>query len=159
LRLSGDFDSGADGDEIVKLDNIGVAEADTACTRGLADEILAIGPVNVDVAILAGLVVRLFAFEPEDAGEDEVLFLQGVGGFPNAAGGFAPNELGAGFGLIANLLADAVPAKGGLVAFGFRSGPFFGGGDREGAGDGAVIGDDVETLGRDGDAEVHWLLV
>ena len=57
--------------------------------------------------------------------------------------------------MIADLLADSVPAKGGFVAFGFRSGPFFGCGDREGAGDGAVIGDDVETLIGDGDAKVH----
>jgi hypothetical protein len=61
--------------------------------------------------------------------------------------------------MIADLLTDPVPAKGGFVAVGFGAGAFFGCGDREGAGDGAVIGDDVETLSGDGDAEVHWWLV
>ena len=59
--------------------------------------------------------------------------------------------------MIADLLADTMPAKGGFIAVGFGSGAFFGGGDGERAGDGAVVGDDVETLGGNRDAEVHWI--
>ena len=51
--------------------------------------------MDVNVAFPAGAVVGLFAIEPEDAGEDEVLFLQWVGGFPDATGGFASDKLGA----------------------------------------------------------------
>ena len=45
--------------------------------------------MDVDVAVPTGAVVGLFAVEPEDAGEDKVLFLHRVGGFPDAAGGLA----------------------------------------------------------------------
>ena len=106
--------------------------------------------MDVDVAVLAGAVVGLFAVEPEDAGEDEILFLHRVGGFPDAAGGLASDKLGTGGGVVADLLADAVPAEGGLVAIGFRAGAFFGGGNGEGAGDAAVV-DQIEALGGDAD--------
>ena len=150
---------GADGDKIVELDHVGVAETNASGTRGGADEILAIGSVDVDIAILAGAVVGLFAVKPEDAGEDEVLFLDWVGGFPDTARGFASNKVGSGFGMIADLLADTVPTEGSLIAIRFRTGSFFSGGDRKRAGEGAILRDDVETLGRDGDAKLHWWLV
>ena len=57
--------------------------------------------------------------------------------------------------MITDLLEDAVPAERGLVAVGLGSGAFFGGGDGKRAGDGAVVGDDVEALSGYGDAEVH----
>ncbi len=95
------------------------------------------------------------AVEPEDAGEDEVLFLHGVGGLPDAAGGFASDKLGTGGSAVANFFADAVPAKGGFVAIGLRAGAFLGGGDGKGADDTAAVVDEVKTLSRDGDAEVH----
>ena len=124
----------------------------------MADEVFAVGAVNVNVAIFAGSVVLLFTVEPEDAGEDEILFFQRVGGFPDTAGGFASDKVSSGFGVVADLLADPVPAEWGLVAVGFGAGAFFGGGDRERAGDRAVIGNDIETLRGDGDTKMgHWV--
>ncbi len=114
--------------------------------------------MDVDVAFFAGAVVGLIAVEPKNASEDEVLFFDGVGRFPDTAGGFAANKVGAGFGVVADLLADAVPAEGSFIAVGFGAYPFFGGGDRERAGDGAVVGNDVEFLSGDGNAEVRHLL-
>ena len=111
--------------------------------------------MDVDVALFAGFVVIFLSVEPEDAGEDQILFFHRVGGLPDATVGFASDELGAGFGVVADLLTDPVPAERGLVAVGFGTSAFFGGGDGKGAGDGAVVGNDVETLGGDGDAEVH----
>ncbi|NBR72529.1 MAG: hypothetical protein EBT75_10665 [Proteobacteria bacterium] len=60
--------------------------------------------------------------------------------------------MGAGFGVIADLLADPMPAERGLVAIRFGTGAFFCGGNRERAGDRTVVGDDVDTLGGYGDA-------
>jgi hypothetical protein len=66
--------------------------------------------------------------------------------------------VGSGFGVIADLLTDAVPAERGLVAVGFGTGAFFGCRDREGAGDRTVISNDIEALGGNGDAEMrHWV--
>ena len=97
----------------------------------MADEVLAIGAVNVDVAVFAGAVVFLFTVEPEDAGEDQILFFHWVGGLPDATVGFASDELGAGFGVVADLLADPMPPKRGFVAVWFRARSFLCGGDRE----------------------------
>ncbi len=113
--------------------------------------------MDVDVAFFAGAVVGLIAVEPKNASEDEVLFFDGVGRFPDTAGGLASNKVGAGFGVVADLLADAVPAEGSFITVGFGAYPFFGGGDRERAGDGAVVGNDVEFLSGDGNAEVRHL--
>jgi len=114
--------------------------------------------VDVDVAIFAGFVVILFTVEPEDAGEDKILFFHRFGGFPDTAGGFATHKVRAGFGLVADLLTDPVPTERGLVAVGFGTSAFFGGGDRERAGDRAVIGNDIETLRGDGDTKMgHWV--
>ncbi len=124
----------------------------------MADEVLAIGAVDVDVAVFAGAVMVFIAVEPEDASEDEVLFFDGVGRFPDTASGFASNKVSAGFGVVADLLADAVPAEGSFVAVGFGACPFFGGRDGERAGDGAVFANDVEFLSGDGNAEVRHLL-
>ena len=114
--------------------------------------------MDVDVTVFTGSVMVFIAVEPEDASEDEVLFFDGVGGFPDTAGRFASNKVSAGFGVVADLLADAVPAERGFVAVGFGACPFFGGGDGERAGGGAVVGNDVEFLSGDGDAEVRHLL-
>ena len=114
--------------------------------------------MDVDVAVFAGAVVVFIAVEPENASEDEVLFFDGVGRFPDTAGGFASNKVGAGFGVVADLLADAVPAEGSFITVGFGACPFFCGGDRERAGDGAVVGNNVEFLSGDGNAEVGHLL-
>ena len=114
--------------------------------------------MNVDVAVLAGFVVIFFSVEPEDAGEDQILFFHWVGGFPDTASGFASDELGADLGVVADLLTDPVPTKRGLVAVGFKTDAFLCGGNRKRAGDGAVVGNDVEALGGDGDAEMrHWV--
>ena len=114
--------------------------------------------MDVDVAVFAGPVVFLFAVEPENAGEDQILFFHRVGGFPDTTGGFASNELGSGFGAVADLLTDAVPAERGFVAVGFGAGAFFCGRNGKGAGDGSVVGNDIEALGGDGDAEMrHWV--
>ena len=123
----------------------------------MADEVFAIGTVDVDVAFFAGAVVVLIAVEPKNASEDEVLFFDGVGRFPDTAGRFAANKVGAGFGVVADLLADAVPAEGGFVAVGLGACPFFGGRDGERTADGAVVGNEVEFLSGDGDAEVRHL--
>ena len=79
LGLGDDFDSGAGGDEVVELDDVGIAEADTARAVGCADEIFAIGAVDIDVAVLARFVVNFLSFEPENAGEDQILFFYRVG--------------------------------------------------------------------------------
>ena len=114
--------------------------------------------MDVDVAVFARFVVIFFSVEPEDAGEDQILFFHRVGGFPDTTGWFASHKVGAGFGVVADLLTDPVPAKWGLVAVGFGTSAFFGGRDRERAGDRAVIGNDIETLGGDGDAKMrHWV--
>ena len=114
--------------------------------------------MNVDVAVFARFVVILLTVEPEDAGEDQILFFHWVGGFPNTACGFASSKVGAGFGVVADLLTDPVPAERSFVAVGFGTSAFFGGGDRERAGDRAVIGNDIETLRGDGDAKMgHWV--
>jgi len=114
--------------------------------------------VDVDVAVFACFVVIFLSVEPENAGEDQVLFFHPIGGFPDTTRGFASNELGTEFGVVADLLIDPVPAERGLVAVGFGTGAFFGCGDGKGAGDRAVVGNDVETLGGDGDAEMrHWV--
>ena len=114
--------------------------------------------MDVDVAVLAGAVMVFIAVEPEDASEDEVLFFDGVGRFPDTAGGFASNKVGAGFGVVADLLTNAVPTERSFVAVWFRACAFLGGGDGKGAGDGAVVGNDIEALGGDGDAEMrHWV--
>ena len=114
--------------------------------------------MDIDVAVFARFVVLLFTVEPEDACQDEILFFHRVGGFPDTAGGFATNKVGARFGVVADLLTDPVPAERSFVAVGFGTSAFFGGGDRERAGDRAVIGNDIETLGGDGDAEMrHWV--
>ena len=114
--------------------------------------------MDVYVAVFAGAVMVFISVEPEDASEDEVSFFDGVGRFPNTAGGFASNKVGAGFGVVADLLPDAVPAEGSFVAVGFGACPFFCGGYGERAGDGAVVGNNVEFLSGDGDAEVRHLL-
>jgi hypothetical protein len=63
-----------------------------------------------------------------------------------------------GFGVVADLLTDPVPAERSFVAVGFGTSAFFGGRDWERAGDRAVIGDDIETLGGDGDTKMeHWV--
>ena len=114
--------------------------------------------MDVDEAIFARFVVIFLSVEPEDAGEDEILFFHRVGGFPNTARGFASNKVGAGFSVVTDLLTDPVPAERSFVAVGFGASAFFGGGDRERAGDRAVIGNDIEALGGDGDAEMrHWV--
>ena len=124
----------------------------------MADEVFAIGTVDVDVAVFAGAVMVFIAVEPKNAGEDEVLFFDGVGRFPDTAGGFASNKVGAGFGVVADLLTDPVPAERSFVAVGFGTSAFFGGGDRERAGDRAVIGNDIETLRGDGNTKMrHWV--
>ena len=124
----------------------------------MADEVFAVRTVDVDVAFFAGFVVIFLSVEPEDAGEDQILFFHRVGGFPDAARGFASNKVGAGFSVVADLLTDPVPAERGLVAVGFGTSAFFGGGDRERAGDRAVIGNDIETLRGDGDTKMrHWV--
>ena len=122
--LGGDFDSGADGDEIVELGHVGIPKADTAGAGGLADEVLAIGTVDVDVAVFARFVVIFLSVEPENASEDQILFFHRIGGFPDAAGGFACNKVGSRFSVIADLLTDPVPPEGGFVAVGFRTGAF-----------------------------------
>ena len=114
--------------------------------------------MDVDVAVFAGAVMVFIAVEPEDASENEVLFFGGVGRFPDTAGRFASNKVSAGFGVVADLLADAVPAEGSFITVGFGACPFFGGRDGERAGDGAVFGNDVEFLSGDGDAEMRHLL-
>ena len=86
---------GAGRNKIVEVDHVGVFQAYAPGAGGCADEVLAVGAMDVNVAIPAGPVMGLFAIEPEDAGEDEVLFLQWVGGFPDATGGFASDKLGA----------------------------------------------------------------
>ena len=111
--------------------------------------------MDVDIAILAGAIVGLLAVEPKDAGKDEIFFLHGIGGLPDAAGWFAPHKLGAEGGVVTDLLADAVPAEGSFMAVRFRTGAFFSGGDGERAGDATVFADKVESLGGDGDAKVH----
>ena len=113
--------------------------------------------MDVDVAVFTGAVMVFIAVEPEDASEDEVLIFDGVARFPDTAGRFTSNKVGAGFGVVADLLADAVPAEGSFLAVGLGACPFFGGGDGERAGDGAVVGNDVESLSGDGDAEVGHL--
>ena len=124
----------------------------------MADEVLAVGTVDVDVAVFAGFVVIFLSLEPEDAGEDQILFFHWVGGLPDTAGGFASNKVGSGFGVVADLLTDSMPTERSFVAVGFGTSAFFGGGDRERAGDRAVIGNDIETLGGDGDAKMrHWV--
>ncbi len=124
----------------------------------MADEVFAIGTVDVDVAVFAGAIMGFFAVEPEDASEDKVLFFDGVGRLPDTASGLTSNKVGAGFGVVADLLTDPVPAERGLVAVGFGTSTFFGGGDRERAGDGAVVGNDIETLRGDGDTKMrHWV--
>ena len=114
--------------------------------------------MDVDVAVFAGAVMVFIAVEPKDASEDEVLFLDGVGRFPDTAGRFASNKVSAGFGVVADLLADAVPAEGGFITVGFGACPFFCGGYGERAGDGAVVGNNVEFLSGDGDAQVRHML-
>ena len=111
--------------------------------------------MDVDEAVFAGAVRGFLSVEPEDAGEDEILFLRGIGGLPDASGGFTPDELGAGSGAIADLFADAVPAEGGFITFGLRADALFGGGDGKGSGDAAVVTDEVKALGGYGNAEVH----
>ena len=111
--------------------------------------------MDVDVAVFACFVLILLSVEPEDAGEDQILFFHRVGGFPDATGGFASNKVGAGYGLVADLLTDPVPAERCLVAVRFPARSFLCGGDRERAGDGAVVGNDIEALGGDGDAEMR----
>ena len=155
MGLGDDFDSGPDRNEFVEFDDIDVAQANTAGAGGLADEVLAICAVDVDVAVFARFVVIFLSIEPEDAGEDQIFFFHWVRGFPDTTRGFASNELGAGFGVVADLLADAVPAERGFVAVGFGTDAFLCGGDGKGAGDGAVFGKDVETLGGDRDAEMR----
>ena len=103
--------------------------------------------MDVDVAVFARFVVIFFSVEPEDAGEDQILFFHRVGGFPNTARGLASNKVGSGFGAVADLLTDPMPAERGFVAVGVGTGAFFGRRDRERAGDGAIVGNDVETLG------------
>ena len=158
MVLSDDLDSGVDGGEVVEFDNVGVSQADATGAGGLADEVFAIGTVDVDVAVLAGAVMVFIAVEPEDASENEVLFFDGVGRFPDTASGLASNKVGAGFSVVADLLADPMPAEGSFITVGFGACPFFGGGDRERAGDGAVVGNDIESLSGDGGAEVRHML-
>jgi len=110
------------------------------------------------VAVFAGAVMIFISVEPEDASEYEVLFFDGVGRFPDTASGFASNKVSAGFGVVADFLADAVPAEGSFITVGFGACPFFCGGDGERAGDGAVVGNEVEFLSGDGNAEVRHLL-
>ena len=114
--------------------------------------------MDVDVAVFAGAVMVFIPVEPEDASEDEVLFFDWVGRFPDTACRFASNKMSSGFGVVADLLADPMPAKGSFIAVGFGACPFFGGGDGERAGDGAVVGNNLEFLSGDEDAEVRHLL-
>jgi hypothetical protein len=124
----------------------------------LADEVFAVCAVDVDVTVFACFVVILFTVEPEDAGEDQILFFHRVGGFPDATRGFASNKVGSGFGAVADLLTNPMPAERGFVAIRFGTGAFFGCGDGKGAGDRAVVGNDVETLGGDRDSEMRHLI-
>ena len=66
--LGEDLDSGVDGGEVVEFDNVGVSQADATGAGGLADEVFAIGTVDVDVAVFARFVVIFLSVEPEDAG-------------------------------------------------------------------------------------------
>ena len=87
--------------------------------------------MDVDVAVFARFVVSFFTVEPEDAGQDEILFFHRIGGFPDTAVGFATHKVGAGFGVVTDLLTDPVPAERGFVAIRFGASAFFGGRDRE----------------------------
>ena len=80
--------------------------------------------MDVDVAIFARFVVIFLSVEPEDAGEDQILFFHWVGGFPDTARGFASNKVGSGFGAVADLLTDPMPAERGFVAVGVGTGAF-----------------------------------
>lgn len=93
--LGQDLEAGADGSERIELGNIVVAKANATCTGRLADQIFPVGPMNINVTILAGKIVRLFAVEPKDAGQDEILFFYRVGRFPNTACGAAADEVSA----------------------------------------------------------------
>ena len=91
----------------------------------MAEEVFPIRAVDVDVAVFAGSVVFLFTVEPENAGEDHILLFHRVGGLPDATVGFASDELVAGFGVVADLLTDPVPAERSFVAVGFGTSAFF----------------------------------
>ena len=114
--------------------------------------------MDVDIAVFAGFVVSFFSVEPENAGEDQILFFHRVGGFPDTTGGFASNKVGSRFGVVTGLLTDPVPAERGFVAVRFRARSFLCGRDRERAGDGAVVGNDIKALGGDRDAEMRHLI-
>ena len=114
--------------------------------------------MDIDIAVFARFVVIFLSVEPEDSGEDQILFFHRVGGFPDTTGWFASHKVGAGFGVVADLLTDPVPAERSFVAVGFGTSAFFGGGDRERAGDRPVVTNDIETLRGDGDTKMrHWV--
>ena len=59
--------------QLKELHDIGIAHANAAVTAKLSDAALFIGAVDVDVTV-PGIGVAVFQpFEPEDAGEDEVV--------------------------------------------------------------------------------------
>ena len=114
--------------------------------------------MDVDVAVFTRFVVIFLSVEPENSCEDQILFFHRVGGFPDTAGWFATNKVGAGFGVVADLLTNPVPAERSFVAVGFGTSAFFGGGDWERAGDRAVVTNDIETLRGDGNTKMrHWV--
>ena len=105
--LLGDVHFRADADDVIKLDDIGAAHADTAEAGGRADAPLLGRAVNVNVPAVGVAVAGLEALEPEDSGNDRV-----------AAGSIGPED----FAGLALVLEDGA---GGRVAADFSGDPEF----------------------------------
>src|SRR4029079_11728425 len=71
-RTGDDVDFGAHADRIEKIDDIARAHADAAVAGGSPDAPLRRSAVDVDGAIVREAILRLEAFQPEDARDDGV---------------------------------------------------------------------------------------
>ena len=120
---------------------------------GGADEVFLVGAVEVDVALVGVGVFFFSAVEPEDTGEDGVVFLRV--GCPDA-GGASAFERGEEGGTVADFFTDDELAGGRLVGA-FGEADAVGGGGNGGSENGFSVLGEGEELFCDGDVD-HAIL-
>ena len=113
LSRFGDQDEIALADLVEQTADVGIGHAHAAMGGGAAEEGLVIGAVNINVALeriaaRAAVHTVFRAVEGEDAGEDQIVVAQRAA--PDLAGRLARDEYGAGLGVSADALLDAMPA-------------------------------------------------
>ncbi len=124
---SGDANARPDRDQIKKFGDVGVAKPHTTMTRRRADEVFAVGPVEINVPILGVRIFLVRALKPKNAAENAILLATR---FRDASRRLAAFEFGPKRCLCADFLSHKKVARGCLIAAYLKANPKLGGGCR-----------------------------